>query len=149
MSNRQHDLYALALERIAHNTALLRPGLDFAAFNERSWRLPDRFVANRYSVAIHGVGMADEWPTIPPHPDFAPGHGGRFEAGMTVCIESYIGEPGGPDAVKLETQVLVTETGAERLDSFPFELDGGRPGAVRRLGTGVAEAARRQPPRRT
>lgn len=40
---------------------------------------------------------------------------------MTVCVESYIGEPGGPEAVKLETQVLITERGAERLDSFPFE----------------------------
>jgi Xaa-Pro dipeptidase len=42
---------------------------------------------------------------------------------MTVCVESYLGEPGGPDGVKLETQVWIGETGVERLDSFPFELD--------------------------
>ncbi len=121
MTNRQRDLYAHSLEQIEHNLALLRPGLAFADFNERSWRLPERFAAQRYSCAIHGVGMADEWPTVPIHQDFAHAHGGSFEAGMTVCVESYIGEVGGPDAIKLETQVLITETGAVRLDSFPFE----------------------------
>ena len=36
---------------------------------------------------------------------------------MTLCVESYIGEEG----VKLEQQVLVTETGIELLSDFPFE----------------------------
>ena len=27
---------------------------------------------------------------------------------MVVSVESYIGEPGGPDGVKLEEQVLIT-----------------------------------------
>jgi len=121
MTNRQWDLYARALEQIEHNTALLAPGLEFRAFNERSWRLPDRFLANRYSCAVHGVGLADEWPLVPTHTDFGKAHGGSFEAGMTVCVESYLGEPGGPEGVKLETQVLITETGPMRLDSFPFE----------------------------
>ena len=46
---------------------------------------------------------------------------GRFEPGMVLCAESLIAEDGGREAVKLETQVLVTETGAERLDAFPWE----------------------------
>ena len=40
---------------------------------------------------------------------------------MVLCAESLVSEEGGREAVKLETQVLVTETGAERLDSFPWE----------------------------
>ena len=40
---------------------------------------------------------------------------------MTVCIESYMGEVGGYEGVKLEQQVLVTETGCELLSTFPFE----------------------------
>mgnify|MGYP001501885103 FL=1 len=40
---------------------------------------------------------------------------------MTLCVESLIGEVGGKECVKLETQVLITETGCERLDSFPWE----------------------------
>ncbi len=39
---------------------------------------------------------------------------------MVVCVESLIGEQGS-ESVKLETQVLVTATGTERLDSFPWE----------------------------
>jgi len=46
---------------------------------------------------------------------------GEFEPGMTVCVESYIGEVGGEEGVKLEEQVLITETGAEPLSTFPFE----------------------------
>jgi Xaa-Pro aminopeptidase len=65
--------------------------------------------------------MADEWPIILLHPDFDHNHGGQFEANMVVCIESLIGEAGS-ESVKLETQVLVTETGIERLDSFPWEI---------------------------
>ena len=42
---------------------------------------------------------------------------------MTLCVESYIGEVGGDEGVKLEQQVLVTETGCELLTSFPFEDD--------------------------
>ena len=51
----------------------------------------------------------------------ATGNEGPFEPGMTVCIESYMGEVGGYEGVKLERQVLVTETGCEVLDTFPFD----------------------------
>ena len=40
---------------------------------------------------------------------------------MTICLESYVGEPGGPDGVKLEQQVLITEAGAEVLSTYPLE----------------------------
>lgn len=40
---------------------------------------------------------------------------------MTICVESYIGGEGGAEGVKLEQQVLVTETGIEVLSRFPFE----------------------------
>jgi Xaa-Pro aminopeptidase len=121
LSNSQRELYAAAREQIEHNTALLRPGLSLREFNERSWRIPERYVANRYSVALHGVGLADEWPSVPLHPDFARAYEGQFEENMTVCVESLIGEQGGKECVKLETQVLITANGAERLDSFPWE----------------------------
>ena len=42
---------------------------------------------------------------------------------MTVCVESYIGDVGGPDGVKLEQQVLITEAGPELLSRYPFEDD--------------------------
>ena len=42
---------------------------------------------------------------------------------MVMCIESYIGELGGPDGVKLEQQILVTDGNPVVLSSFPFEED--------------------------
>ena len=40
---------------------------------------------------------------------------------MTLCVESFIGEAGRGEGVKLEQQVLITETGIELLSQFPFE----------------------------
>jgi Xaa-Pro aminopeptidase len=70
---------------------------------------------------VHGVGLCDEWPAVPTHPDFHKAHGGMFEEGMVVCVESYIGAEGGREGVKLEIQCLVGQDGARQLDTFPFE----------------------------
>ena len=120
MDDVQRGLYQTALDQIEHNLALVRPGMSFAEFNARSWQIPERHQPYRYSVAVHGVGMADEWPFVLLHPDFDPAYEGQFEAGQVVCVESLIGAKG-TESIKLETQVLVTDTGAERLDSFPWE----------------------------
>jgi Xaa-Pro aminopeptidase len=121
MTNQQRTLYAAAVEQIHHNLALLKPGLSFWEFNERSWRIPEKYQARRYSVALHGVGMADEYPSVALHPDFSRNYEGVFEENMTVCVESLIGEEGGRECIKLETQVVITPRGAERLDRFPWE----------------------------
>jgi Xaa-Pro aminopeptidase len=121
MSNAQRALYAAARDQIDHNLALLKPGMTFAEFNDKSWRIPEKYQANRYSVALHGVGMADEWPSVPTHVDFARAYTGTFEANMTVCVESLIGEAGRGECIKLETQVVITSNGAVRLDTFPWE----------------------------
>jgi Xaa-Pro aminopeptidase len=42
---------------------------------------------------------------------------------MVLCVESFIGVEGGREGVKLEEQVIITETGAERMSSYPFEVD--------------------------
>ena len=44
-----------------------------------------------------------------------------IEPNVTLCVESYIGAPGEAEGVKLEQQILVTETGTELLSQFPFE----------------------------
>lgn len=120
-SDAQLALYAAARQQIEHNRAIIRPGMSFAEFNDKSWRIPDIYRAGRYGVAAHGVGLCDEWPAVPTHPDFHKAHGGMFEEGMVVCVESYIGAQGGKEGVKLEIQCLVTQDGARQLDTFPFE----------------------------
>jgi Xaa-Pro aminopeptidase len=120
----QRGLYRTALDQIEHNTALLRDGLTFAEFNDRSWRIPEDHRPFRYSLAIHGVGLVDEWPVIPLHTDTDGAFGssgGMFRENMVVCVESLIAAAG-TESIKLETQVLVTREGPVRLDSFPWEL---------------------------
>jgi Xaa-Pro aminopeptidase len=121
MTSTQRDMYATAREQLEHNIAVMKAGMTFAEFNERAWRLPEKYQARRYGLAFHGVGMADEWPSVPNHVDFARAYPGRLEENMTVCLESLIGEENGRECVKLESQVLITGKGAVRLDSFPFE----------------------------
>jgi Xaa-Pro aminopeptidase len=121
----QRDLYLQAREQIDHNMALLRAGITLREFNRRSWRIPDRYLANEYGWAFHGVGMADEYPAAPTHPSFegsAYAHlNPALEVGMVVSLESLIAEQGRGEGVKLETQVVITESGCERLDVFPWE----------------------------
>ena len=118
----QKELYRLAREQIACNLELVRPGVGFRELSEKAWRLPERYRANRYSTIAHGVGVCDEYPAIYyPEDAKASGYDGVLEAGMTICLESYIGEAGGAEGVKLEEQVRVTETGCEVLSRYPFE----------------------------
>jgi Xaa-Pro dipeptidase len=119
----QRALYGLALEQIHYNMELLRPGLGFRELSEKAWRIPNAYWGNRYSVIAHGVGMADEYPHLGHIDDYTHGLGydGVFEANMTVCVESYIGAEGGAEGVKLEQQVLITETGVQLLSPYPFE----------------------------
>jgi len=118
----QRRLYRLAHEELQHNIALLRPGLDYRAFSEASWVPPPPFDRQRYPLLAHGVGLCDEHPVVVAPPQWAEeGIEGVFEAGMVLSVESYIGERGGREGVKLEDQVLIVEGGCELLSRFPFE----------------------------
>lgn len=41
--------------------------------------------------------------------------------GMVVSVESYIGEVDGAEGVKLEEELIITETGVEMLSRYPFD----------------------------
>lgn len=121
-SDEQRRLYGLAREQIEYNTRLLKPGLRLRELAETAWKLPSACAPNRYSAIVHGVGLCDEYPHSAYLEDFeGGGYDGILEAGMTVCVESYIGEVGGREGVKLEQQVLIREDGVELLSHFPFE----------------------------
>jgi Xaa-Pro aminopeptidase len=120
-SAEQQRLYAIAVEQIEHNLGLLKPGVSILEWADRGYQLPEICLPNRYSVVFHGVGMCDEYPCCYYREDAAHAYDIVIEPGMCLCFESYVGEVGGEEGVKLERQVLVTETGYELLDSFPFE----------------------------
>ncbi len=118
----QRRLYKVAYEQIQHNIGILKPGLSFREYSEKAWNIPDQYFANRYYLSAHGVGMTGEYPYLYHRADYAgAGYDGVLLPGMTICVESYIGEDGGDEGVKLEEQVLITQDGVEVLSMFPFE----------------------------
>lgn len=120
----QRRLYAAAYEQIETNISVLRPGMSLREVSEACWTIPEEFLSNRYASCMHGVGLADEWPSIKHEVDFArKGYDGILEPGMVLCVESFIGVEGGKEGVKLEEQVIITESGSKRMSSYPFETD--------------------------
>jgi Xaa-Pro aminopeptidase len=118
----QRTLYRLAHEQVHHNIDIIEPGMSFREYSEKAWTIPDAYVANRYYLSAHGAGMTGEYPYLYHRMDYADaGYDGIIEPGMTLCVESYIGEEGGAEGVKLEQQILVTETGTDLLSEFSFE----------------------------
>jgi Xaa-Pro dipeptidase len=118
----QRLLYRTAHEQVEHNIAIIEPGLTFREYADRAWDIPDEFHTHRYYLSAHGNGMTGEYPYLYHRSDFSDaGYDGLIVPGMTLCVESFIGRENGLNGVKLEQQVLVTETGVEVLSEFPYE----------------------------
>jgi Xaa-Pro dipeptidase len=118
---RQKQLYRLAMEEVEYNTGLIRPGISFNELQQQAYEVPEAFHTNAYSCIVHGIGMCDEYPYIRPRFRGPVEYDGVLEVGMVVCVESYMGAVGERDGVKLEQQVLVTESGHEMLTSYPLD----------------------------
>ncbi|HSF84369.1 MAG TPA: Xaa-Pro peptidase family protein [Acidimicrobiia bacterium] len=118
----QRDAWERAAEQIRHNTDLLGPGvtlkeLTFGAMEQDT----DQF--RRYSVQYHGVGLADEWPSVYFRDSWDEvGVDGVLQPGQVICVEAYVGRRDRPEGAKLEEQVLITETGRQVLSTYPLEL---------------------------
>ncbi len=123
-SDAQRRLYALAYEQMQHNTELLEVGMSFLEYSDKSYKLPDACIPNRYADVAHGCGLGVEYPLIWYREDEEWGaYDGVFEENMVVCIECYVGELGGHEGVKLEQPVWLGADGAVPLSEYPFELD--------------------------
>ena len=116
----QKKIYLTAVEQIDYNSRLIKDGVSFREFTEKAWILPEKFYGNRYSVMLHGIGLCDEWPAIR-YPTDGGERGGIFQKNMTITLESYIGEVGGYEGVKLAQQYLVGENGLELMSHHPLE----------------------------
>ncbi|MBV7333508.1 Xaa-Pro peptidase family protein [Chloroflexi bacterium TSY] len=124
-SPEQKRLYRTAFENLSVNIELIRAGLSFREFAERSWSVPREFWARRYNSVAHGVGMGNEWPHIPFAPDWDDNDKREdvFEENMVMAIESCIGREDGRECVKLEEMVVVTNGKCQLLSTFPFEAE--------------------------
>ncbi|KAM0238867.1 hypothetical protein ACHAP5_008556 [Fusarium lateritium] len=118
----QKRLYRIAYEHITTNIEMVKPGVRFTELTRNGHRLPESCLDQRYCVMFHGVGLCDEYPCIRyPEDSESYGYEGELCAGMVLSVEAYVGEVGGKDGIKLENQLLVTETGYELLTKYPFE----------------------------
>ncbi|MEL6766316.1 MAG: dimethylsulfonioproprionate lyase DddP [Pseudomonadota bacterium] len=115
-------LHAHAHDHIMENMALLGPGVSLTEITFGGHMLAPEFVEQRYSCKMHGVGLCDEWPSVRYPEDYCEG---AFEAvlepGMCLCVEALVALKGGDFSIKLEDQVLITETGVENLTRCPFD----------------------------
>jgi len=119
-NDEQKKLYSMAMEQIDFNSRLIKDGMTFQEFTEKSWVLPEEYYPNRYSVMVHGIGLCDEWPAIR-YPTDGGERAGTFQKNMTITVESYIGKVGGKEGVKLEQQYLIGQNGLELMSHHPLE----------------------------
>ena len=62
MTGEQSTLYSNALAQIEHNTALIRPGMDFREYMEKTWPIPNVISP----IAIPARCLVSAWPTNTP-----------------------------------------------------------------------------------
>jgi Xaa-Pro dipeptidase len=120
-TRRQKQIYRMAVDEIEHNLKLVRPGMTLLEMQRLAYAVPEECRQNAYPCIMHAVGMCDEYPQARPLFRGENPYDCTLQAGMVVCIESYMGPLGERDGVKLEQQVLITDDGYELLTTFPYE----------------------------
>ncbi|MBI1416656.1 MAG: M24 family metallopeptidase [Limimaricola sp.] len=112
----------IGVEHIRQNMAMLRPGVSMTELSQNCHRLPAKYQKLKYGCMMHGVGLCDEWPLIAYPDQMVPGAFDYvLEPGMCLCVEALISPEGGDFSIKLEDQVIITETGHENLTAYPFD----------------------------
>ena len=111
-----------ARDHIAENMAMLKPGVSIRELVFGGHHLAPEYWAQKYSCKMHGVGLCDEWPYVH-YPDgwIEGAFDAVLEPGMVLCVEALVSPEGGDFSIKLEDQVLITETGHENLTRYPFD----------------------------
>jgi Xaa-Pro aminopeptidase len=110
------------LDHIAQNMAMLKPGVTISELVHNGHQLAPEYWAQKYSCKMHGVGLCDEWPYVPYPDHWVEGaFDVALEPGMVLCVEALVSPEGGDFSIKLEDQVVITETGFENLTRYPFD----------------------------
>ena len=111
-----------ALDHIRENMAMLKPGVTIDELVHGGHQLAPEYWAQKYSCKMHGVGLCDEWPYVNYPDGWTPGaFDVALEPGNVLCVEALVSPEGGDFSIKLEEQVLITETGHENLTKYPFD----------------------------
>jgi Xaa-Pro aminopeptidase len=111
-----------ALDHIRENMAMLKPGISIDALVHGGHQLAPEYWKQKYSCKMHGVGLCDEWPYVTYPDGWTPGaFDAVLEPGNVLCVEALVSPEVGDFSIKLEEQVLITETGHENLTRYPFD----------------------------
>lgn len=111
-----------AHDHITENMDLLGPGVSLKDITFGGHQLDEKYQELKYGVKMHGAGLCDEWPSIAYPDKWVDGaFDYQLEPGMVLCVEALVGEVGAGFSIKLEDQVLITETGYENLTTYPFD----------------------------
>jgi Xaa-Pro dipeptidase len=114
--------YAHALDHIRDHQARLKPGVSIRELVMQGHQLDEKYWKQKYSCKMHGVGLCDEWPYVTYPDGWTEGaFDAVLEPGMTICVEALVSPEGGNFSVKLEDQVLITDSGCENLTVYPFD----------------------------
>ena len=112
----------IAHDHIMTNMEMLKAGVAIRDLTFNTHVLPEIYQKQKYGCLMHGVGLCDEWPHVGYPDQYKPGaFDHHLEAGMTLCVEALVSPEGGDFSIKLEDQVLITETGYENLTKYPFD----------------------------
>ena len=114
--------HAHALDHIRDHQDRLKPGVSIRELVFGGHQLEARYQRQKYSCKMHGVGLCDEWPYVNYPGDWVDGaFDAVLEPGMVLCAEALVSPEGGTFSIKLEDQILITETGCENLTRYPFD----------------------------
>ncbi|NNF63772.1 MAG: aminopeptidase P family protein [Acidimicrobiia bacterium] len=118
----QADVYGRAVDMIDRNIPLFVAGATLRDITDKAtYQSPEAF--NGYTVLAHGVGLADEYPSVFIRESWdETGFDDVIEVGNVICVEAFVGRKSGGEGIKLEQQVLVTESGPEILTDYSMAL---------------------------
>lgn len=112
------EIYEVVREANAAGRAAVRPGIPAEAVDRAARAVIEAAGYGRYFThrTGHGLGLEVHEP-----PSIVAGNTTPLEPGMTFTIEPGIYLPG-KGGVRIEDDVVVTESGGESLTTFPREL---------------------------
>ena len=121
-SNAMVSAFHHGLDHICDHQARLKPGVSIKELVFGGHKLDEKYWKQKYACKMHGVGLCDEWPYVNYPDGWTEGaFDAVLEPGMVLCVEALISPEGGDFSIKLEDQVLITETGCENLTRYPFD----------------------------
>jgi Xaa-Pro aminopeptidase len=117
-NDQQRHVYALAYEHLQRVMSMIGPGVGLQEIAEKVGTPNDEYWT--YTSIGHGCGMSHEYPVIRWDHRDEERYAQCLMPNSILCVESYCGWKKGGPGVKLEEQLLITETGTKTMSTLGF-----------------------------